>query len=62
MKNMTGKQDGQTRPRISLEKEGMKCAFAVTSLEYYKAPTREGHTGSRANSWLLEIDRQTHTW
>ena len=31
------------------------------SLESYNASTREDHTGSRANWWLSEIDRQSHT-
>ena len=49
---VTGKRERKARPRINLKKEGKKCA---------SAETESGSTGSRANSWLSEIDRQSHT-
>ena len=45
-----------------IEKEGkMRICRDEISLEYYNASTREDHTGSGANSWLSETDRQSHT-
>ena len=50
------------RPRIDLEKEGKKCTSAESyKLASYNASIREDHTGSRANMWLSEINRRTHT-
>ena len=63
MKNMPGKQKRKARPRISLEEEGKKRASEVTESNDLKnnASTREDHTGSRANWWLSEINRQSRT-
>ena len=39
----------------------MRICRVGINLESYLALTPEDHTGSRANGWLSEIDRQSHT-